>query len=115
MTNISNYTSEHNPYVRTRRQAMSGFDTWTMIAAYSRTPTSGLRFRIFFATAAAVLADGLTAIPRHACDRLFAMNDAEAQWRGWQTTSLHGGFSRRYRDPMFDTLKIGASGAAPPR
>jgi hypothetical protein len=83
---------------------MSGFDTWTMIATYSRTPTSGVRSRIFLAVGAGVLADHLISFPRHACDRLFAINDAEAHWRGWQTVRVHGGFGRRYRDPAFDTL-----------
>jgi len=46
----------------------------------------------------------LAAILRRAGDRLFAMNDAEAGWRGWQTTRTHGGLGRRYRDPQFGTL-----------
>jgi hypothetical protein len=41
-------------------------------------------------------------LPRRAGSRLFAMNDAEARWRGWQVTELAGGLARRYRDPRFD-------------
>jgi hypothetical protein len=46
----------------------------------------------------------LADLPRRFGDRWFALNDAEAQWRGWQTTRVHGGLGRRYRDPRFDTL-----------
>jgi hypothetical protein len=83
---------------------MTGFDTWTMIAAYSRAPSAGIRLRTFLAVGTGVIADRLTRLPRRACDRLFAMSDAEAYWRGWQITRVHGGFGRRYRDPAFDAL-----------
>ncbi len=53
---------------------------------------------------AAVLLSWLAAIPRRLGDRLFAMNDNEAYWRGWQIIRIHGGLGRRYRDPRFDTL-----------
>jgi len=36
-------------------------------------------------------------------DHLFTTNDAEACWRDWQITKVHGGLGRRYRDPLFDT------------
>jgi hypothetical protein len=51
-------------------------------------------------------------------DRLFAANDNEAYWRGWQITRVHGGLGRRYRDPLFDTLaecqKCGGTGPCAP-
>jgi hypothetical protein len=79
-----------------------------MIATYSRVPSVGhaasLRLRTLIVIGAGVLVDKLAAGPRRAADRLFAMNDAEACWRGWQIVKLHGGFGRRYRDPLFDTL-----------
>jgi hypothetical protein len=75
-----------------------------MIAAYSRVPSSGIRVRTFLAVGVGVMADRLTALPRRACDRLYALNDAEAYWRGWQIIRVHGGFARRYRDPAFDAL-----------
>jgi hypothetical protein len=90
---------------------MTGLDTWTMIAAYACVPSSGVRIRTFLAVGAGVMNDCLTSFPRRACDRLFAINDAEAHWRGWQITRVHGGFARRYRDPMFDTLTVGAGDA----
>jgi hypothetical protein len=102
--NISNFTRDDNPCAHTRRATMTGFDTWTMIAAYSSIPSSGLRFRTFLAVGAGVLADRLMSTPRRACDRLFAINDAEAHWRCWQITTVHGGFGRRYRDPAFDSI-----------
>jgi hypothetical protein len=46
----------------------------------------------------------LVGLPRRAGRRLFAMNDAEAGWRGWQVTETHGGPGRRYRDARFDVL-----------
>jgi hypothetical protein len=99
--NISNFTRDDNPCCAHARRTTTGFDTWTMIAAYSKVPSRGLRFRIFLAVGAGVLADRLLSPPRLACDRLFAINDAEAHWRGWQITSVHGGFRRRYHDPAF--------------
>jgi hypothetical protein len=54
--------------------------------------------------AARMLARWLATIPRRLGDQLFAPNDAEARWRGWQVTRLHGGLGRRYRDPLFDAL-----------
>lgn len=104
MFNLSNFTKDDNPCLHSRQSAMTGFDTWTMIAAYSRAPSAGIRLRTFLAVGAGVVSDCLTSVPRRACDRLFAMNDAEAYWRGWQITRVHGGFGRRYRDPAFDTL-----------
>jgi hypothetical protein len=35
-------------------------------------------------------------------DRMFAENDAEGYWWGWQITRLAGGLGRRYRDQRFD-------------
>jgi hypothetical protein len=46
----------------------------------------------------------LASLPRRAGNRLFAMNDAEAGWRGWDTTVLAAGLARQYRDPRFATL-----------
>jgi len=49
-------------------------------------------------------------------DRLFAANDREAGWHGWEVTRYQGGLGRGYRDPRFDTLMscplCGGSGAA---
>ena len=104
MFNISIRTREHNPCVHSRRTAMSGFDTWTMIAAYSRTATSSVRLRLFLTIGAGVLADHFTSLPRHTCDRLYSINDAEASWRGWQVNRVHGGFGRLYHDPAFKAL-----------
>lgn len=56
------------------------------------------------AAAARALRNWLATLPRRWGDRWFAMNDAEAEWRGWQMTRVHGGLGRRYRDPRFDTL-----------
>ena len=47
----------------------------------------------------------LKGLPRRAGNRLFAMNDEEARWHGWQVKELSGGLGRQYRDPRFDTLR----------
>src|SRR5271154_7162920 len=75
-----------------------------MIAAFSRAPASGIRIRTFLTVGAGVLTDCLTSFPRRACDRLFALNDAEASWRDWQSVKMRGGFGRRYRDPSFHPI-----------
>jgi hypothetical protein len=56
-------------------------------------------------TAAGIALAWLAGLPRRAGNRLFAMNDAEAGWRGWQVTELAGGLARQYRDARFDTLR----------
>jgi hypothetical protein len=50
---------------------------------------------------AAWLAD----LPRRFGNRLFAANDAEAGWRGWEVTVLAHGLGRQYRDPRFVILR----------
>ncbi len=70
--------------------------------------------------AIAALRGWLALMARRLGDHLFTMNDAEAYWRGWQVTKVHGGLGRRCRDPLFDTLAAcatcrgtGAGGHAP--
>jgi hypothetical protein len=36
--------------------------------------------------------------------RLFDASDTAARQHGWQVSSIHRGFGRKYRDPRFDTL-----------
>jgi len=50
------------------------------------------------------LVDRLSRLLRNFGDRLFADTDARARQHGWQVTRRHGGLSRRYRDPRFDSL-----------
>jgi hypothetical protein len=89
MFNIRNITREDNPYPVTMQVARPALDTWTAVAA-------GLLL---------LGAERLAALPRRIGDRLFAMNDAEAGWRGWQAINAYGGLGRRYRDPRFDLLR----------
>lgn len=56
--------------------------------------------------ACASLSGWLASLPRRAGARLFARNDAEARWRGWQITELRGGLARSYRDPRFEALGV---------
>ena len=58
-----------------------------------------------FRSATASLAGWLASLPHRVGARLFAMNDMEAGWRGWEVTELRGGLARSYRDPRFDLLR----------
>ena len=60
-----------------------------------------------FRRTAGLMAAWLAGLPRRAGRRLFAMNDLEAGWRGWQVIELRGGLGRQYRDHRFDTLTPG--------
>ena len=64
----------------------------------------GLDRRTPSADACALAAAWLIGLPRRAGRRLFAINDAEARWRGWQVTETLGGLGRQYRDARFDAL-----------
>jgi len=101
--NISNCTSKDNPgwldVQPVRPAATTGAPART---APRRRP--GTRLTHIVLMGAAVLLSWLAAVPRRLGDRLFAMNDTEAYWRGWQITAVHGGLGRRYRDLRFDTL-----------
>lgn len=46
----------------------------------------------------------LIGLPRRAGARLYAENDAEARWWGWQVTERQGGLARQYRDARFAAL-----------
>lgn len=46
----------------------------------------------------------LAALAERAGTRLYLRDDLTAIANGWQITQRHGGMSRRYRDPRFDTL-----------
>jgi hypothetical protein len=51
---------------------------------------------------------------RQLTDRLFRHQDALASQHGWTIESRHGGLSRQYRDPRFDSLsseRVMASGS----
>jgi hypothetical protein len=56
-------------------------------------------------TGCGIVAAWLIGLPRRAGRSLFAMNDNEARWHGWQVTETLGGLGRRYRDLGFETLK----------
>jgi hypothetical protein len=89
MFNISNFLSQDNPCPTTAQVVRPAVDTWTAVVAAL----------LLQAT------ERLGALPRRIGNRLFAMNDAEASWRGWQAINAYGGLGRRYRDPRFDLLR----------
>jgi hypothetical protein len=64
--------------------------------------------------AAGIVASWLAGLPRRAGRRLFAMNDREAGWRGWQVIELSGGLGRQYRDMRFIAATAGERPPAPP-
>jgi hypothetical protein len=114
--NISNITSENNPRIRAVEVAASEFDTWTKTVARTSARARHGRFLALLAIGAALVAHSLMSLPRRFGDRLFAMNDTEAYWRGWQIVRVRGGLTRRYRDPEFDMHAgnaYGQGGAAP--
>jgi hypothetical protein len=92
--NIGNFTCEDNPAQGAATAAITslrrprGQDTWTR-------PRRA--------------AEAVRRLKIAAGDCLFAMNDLEAAWRGWQVIREPGGFGRRYRDPMFDMFAACAS------
>jgi hypothetical protein len=106
--NISNFTSKDNPprgpgeAVRLTRQAQPTRPRAPGVDATE--PASPARFGRIPAIAGRVVLSWLAAIPRRLGDRLFAMNDTEAYWRGWQITKTQAGLGRGYRDPRFGTL-----------
>jgi hypothetical protein len=67
---------------------------WPSAAAFFRSATANT----------AALGGWLASLPHRAGSRLFAMNDTEAGWRGWEVTELWGGLGRSYRDRRFDLL-----------
>jgi hypothetical protein len=92
--NISNYTSNDNP--RAAQATLSRPPAAAEAADQAGGDPRGARIR--------KILGWLAAFPRRWGDRWFAVNDAEADWRGWQMTRIHGGLGRRYRDPRFGAL-----------
>ncbi len=121
MINVSNFTRKNTPPWRLAepagpvrppgpnapdQAADKAADKAADAAAQAGSGSRRVRLRRILLIVGRVLLNWLAAIPRRLGDRLFAMNDTEAYWRGWQSTRTHGGLgprSRRYRDPRFDT------------
>lgn len=108
MINVTNFTSKNNPsYVLAEAVPPTPPARPAAPAAVARprraaAPPLRVRLGGNLVIAAGVLLSWLGAVPRHLGDRLFAMNDAEAYWRGWQITKVQGGLGRRYRDSRFE-------------
>jgi hypothetical protein len=102
--NINNFTSENNPGVRPLQATGPAIDTWTRASVQIDTGSFTPRIIKLLRLAVGVLADCFAGGPRRLCDQLFAVNDAEANWRGWEVINAYGGLGRRYRDPRFDML-----------
>ena len=72
----------------------------------TRPPIHGLPVGAAFRSCVGSLAGWLASLPHRIGARLFAMNDTEARWRGWEITELRCGLSRSYHDPRFDLLRL---------
>jgi hypothetical protein len=113
MINVANQVGEDKPRWpkdNTRQPKGNTPETVTVPGLYLTATAWGTidRPRSFADAACAactLTAAWLIGLPRRAGRRLFAMNDAEAGWRGWQVTETLGGPGRRYRDTRFDVLK----------
>jgi hypothetical protein len=95
--NTSNYARIDNPR-RPRPPAVA------LVRERAEGRPPGGRLRNGLALAVGVALDWVCFFLRRRGDRWFAMNDAEAYWRGWQITKTLGGPGRRYRDLRFDML-----------
>ena len=111
MINISNSTSKNNPSWLLAEPVRPPWPAPTpaqdqAAAAAAQADSGSRRARLWHLVTVLgqVLLSWLAAVPRRLGDRLFAMNDTEAYWQGWQITKTRGGLARRYRDPRFDTL-----------
>ncbi len=111
MVNVSNFTSKNNPpwvpagpAKPVRPPGPKAPDQAAAAATAAGSGSPRARFGRILLIVGRVLLSWLAAIPQRLTDRLFIMNDAEAYWRRWQITRIHGGLARRYRDPRFDTL-----------
>ena len=92
MINVINSTSKDNPPWLAVQMTLTAAE----VSDHAGGRPRGARIRI--------LPEWLAVLPRRWGDRWFAMNDTEAEWRGWHMTRTHGGLGRRYRDPRFGTL-----------
>ena len=100
MINISNYAGKGNPqWVPTPRPP-----TVALVRDREGGRPAGGRARDVLGLAVGMALDWLAYFLRRWGDRWFAMNDTEAQWRGWQITKALSGLGRHYRDTRFETL-----------
>jgi len=118
--NISNYTGDDDiPWliVQPARPATAiGTSSRATASSRPRGSRAGRHAGHVLAIFGTIVLSWVAAIPRRLGNWLFAMNDTEAYWHGWEITKTRGGLGRRYRDPQFDTLaecpKCRGSGAS---
>jgi hypothetical protein len=84
--NISNHTSEDIPSWSAVLVVLTQPLTTAKVTGHSGGRPLGARIRN--------IPDWLVALPRRWGDRWFAMNDAEAEWRGPPMTRVHVGLDR---------------------
>ncbi len=113
MINGTNLLGKDNPrwLIGNATETMKVLDAVLPAPRGPAVPSGSVRARPDRAIADALRSTGglvlawLIGLPRRVGSRLFAMNDAEAGWRGWQVTELAGGLARQYRDARFDAVR----------
>jgi hypothetical protein len=104
MINTTNVLGKHNP-----RWPISNVPETLRVPDLRVSGAANVRYAI--RRAVAIVAAGLTGLPRRVGRRLFYMNDLEARWRNWEVIETSGGLGRQYRDRRFDLI----SAQFPPR
>ncbi len=99
MINGTNLLGKDNP----RWSFGNATETMKVLDAVLPAPRGPVVPEMTLRAASAIALAWLIGQPRRLGNRLFAMNDAEAGWRGWQVTELAVGLGRGYRDGRFGT------------
>jgi hypothetical protein len=109
--NGTNLLGKDNPRwpIGNAAETMQALDTALLVSRASAVPETAISIRSgtgvgsTLRTAGAIGLSWLIGLPRRLGNRLFAMNDAEAGWRGWEITERAVGLGRQYRDTRFAT------------
>jgi hypothetical protein len=78
----------------------------TVVTTWDLPGTNPLSTRERVQSLGGIALSWLIGLPRRTGTRLYAMNDQEAGWHGWQITETWGGLGRQYRDARFDLLRL---------
>ena len=111
MINGTNLLGKDNPRwpIGNAAETMKALDAALLASPASAAPAAAISIRSgtgvgsTLRTAGAIGLSWLIGLPRRFGNRFFAMNDAEAGWRGWEVTELATGLGRQYRDARFAT------------
>jgi hypothetical protein len=109
--NGTNLLGKDNPRwpIGNAAETMKALDAALLVSRPAAVPATAISIRSgtgagsTLRTASAIGLSWLIGLPRRLGNRVFAMNDAEAGWRGWEITELATGLGRQYRDARFTT------------